>query len=222
MQEFRRALQAESGAEAAGEELFFPYRGPEALLLHAAGGQIFLQQGFVRQGDVFPIRVLQVVDALPQLTAEGGEQVFLPAVGQIRFVHKEEGGDVPLTQQPPEGAGMALHPVHGADHKHGAVQHVQRPLCLRGEIHVAGRIQQGRLPARQAQHGLLGKDGDAPLTLQSEGVQMGVSVIHPSQAAHGAGFVEQRLRQGGLPRVHVGQDPDHRPAHSRPSFPICL
>ena len=56
----------------------------------------------------------------------------------------------------------------------------------------------------QGQQGLLGEYGDAPLPLQLVGVQIGVPVVHPAQAAQLSPGVEQGLVQGGLARVHMG------------------
>ena len=84
---------------------------------------------------------------------------------------------------------MALHAVGAADHQDGVVQHLQRPLHLRGEIHVPRRIQQRYLHLAQRQHRLLGEDGDAPLPLQLEGVQKGVLMVHPPQLPDAAGGI---------------------------------
>ena len=70
---------------------------------------------------------------------------------------------------------------------------------------MAGGVQQGDFQLPRLEHRLLGEDGNAPLPLQLVGVQEGVLVIHPAQAADLAGGVEKGLGQGGFPRVHVGQ-----------------
>lgn len=84
---------------------------------------------------------------------------------------------------------------------------------------MARGVQQGDLYTGQRQHRLLGKNGDAPLPLQRLRVQKGVLVVHPAQAPQGAALIQQRLRQGGLPRVHVGQYSNDQLSHvSTPSF----
>ena len=108
---------------------------------------------------------------------------------------------------------MGLDPGGGADHQHGGIQHLEGPLHLPGEVHVARGVQQGDLRLRQGQQGLLGEDGDAPTALLLVGVQEGVPVVHPAQSPQLAGGVEQGLRQGGLARVHVGQYADHQFLH---------
>ena len=57
----------------------------------------------------------------------------------------------------------------------------------------------------QGKHRLLGEDGDAPLPLQAVGIQKGVPVVYPAQFFDCAPSIEQCLREGGLPRVHMGQ-----------------
>ena len=70
---------------------------------------------------------------------------------------------------------------------------------------MARSVQQGQVQAVQRQTGLLGENGDAPLPLLGVGVQESVPVVHPPQAAQLAALIEQRLRQSGLARVHMGQ-----------------
>ena len=76
---------------------------------------------------------------------------------------------------------MALDAVGAADDQDGVIQHLERPLHFRGEVHVARGVQQCHRPFPQGEHRLLGEDGDAPLPLQVVGVQEGVLVVHPSQ-----------------------------------------
>lgn len=66
-------------------------------------------------------------------------------------------------------------------------------------------VQQGQVQTVQRQAGLFGENGDAPLPLLGVGVQKGVPVVHPSQAAQLSALIEQRLRQGGLARIHMGK-----------------
>ena len=76
---------------------------------------------------------------------------------------------------------MSLHPVGAADDQHRAVQHRQSALRLRGKVHVARGVHQRNAPMGRFQQGLLGKNGDAPGTLQRIGIEKGVLMIHPSQ-----------------------------------------
>ena len=113
-------------------------------------------------------------------------------------------------QEPPQGEGVALDPVGAADDQNGVVQHLEGALHLAGEVHVAGGVQQGDGHGLQGEHRLFGEDGDAPLPLLGVGVQKGVPVVHPAQAAQLAAGVQKSLGQGGLARVHMGQN-----AHSQ-------
>ena len=126
---------------------------------------------------------------------------------QIHFVDKEEGGHLIPFQQIPQRPGVPLYAVGAGDHQNGTVQHLQRPLHLCGKVHMTRRVQQGDAGISQFQHGLLGEDGNAPLALHGVRVQKRVLMIHPPQPPDGAGAVQQRLRKGGFPGVHMGQYP---------------
>ena len=81
-------------------------------------------------------------------------------------------------------------------------------------------VQQGDLHILQGQHRLLGKDGDAPLPFQSVGVQKGVGMVHPPQPPQRPAPVEQRLAEGGLARVHVGQYSKGELVHTNTTVPV--
>ena len=106
-------------------------------------------------------------------------------------------------QQIPESDGMGLQRT--ADHQNGAVQHRQYPLRLRREIHMAGGVHQGDGPVGGFQPCLLGEDGDASCPLQVVGIQKGVGVVNTAQRPAGAAHIQQRLREGGLACVYMGQ-----------------
>ena len=137
-----------------------------------------------------------------QLFENGG----FALIGLVHLVDKEKDGHPRLLQQLPQGLGVALDPVSGADHQDGAVQHLQSPLRLGGEVHMSRGVHQSQLQVPPAQDGLFGIDGDAPLPLQLLGVQKGVPVVHPAQAADVARQIEHGLGEGGFPGVHVGHD----------------
>ena len=100
---------------------------------------------------------------------------------------------------------MGLHPVSPADHKHRIVQHLQAPLRLGGEVHMARRIQQRDARVRKAEQGLLGKNRNAPLPLQLMVIQIAVPVIHAAGLFDFPGEVEHGLGQRRFSRVHMGQ-----------------
>ena len=91
---------------------------------------------------------------------------------------------------------------------------------------MARGVQQRGLLLLQGEHRLLGVDGDAPLPLQLVRIQEGVPVVHPAQGPDAAGLIQNSLGQGGLPRVHVGQNTDtdssHIPSILFPSSPPIM
>ena len=68
-------------------------------------------------------------------------------------------------QKLPQRPGVALHTVCAGDHQNSAVQYLKRPFHLSGKVYMARRVQQRHADGAKLQHRLLGKYGDAPLTL---------------------------------------------------------
>ena len=100
---------------------------------------------------------------------------------------------------------MGLHAVGAADDQHGAVQHRHDSLCFGGKVHMAGGVHQRDGAVLRFQQRLFGKNSDAPCAFQRVGIQKRVLMIDPPQGAPRPGFVEHRLAERGLPRVHMGQ-----------------
>ena len=127
-------------------------------------------------------------------------------------------------QQPPQGLRVGLHAVGPADDQHRVVQNLHCPLRLGGKIRVARGVQQIHRALFQRHDGLFGKNGDPPLPLQQVGVQIAVPVIHPAQLFDLAREVQHGLRQSGLPRVHMGDQPQAKLFFLRlsaaPSIPL--
>ena len=117
---------------------------------------------------------------------------------------------------------MSLHAVGAADDQHGAVQHLQSAFHLAGEIHMPRCVQQGELRPLQGDEGLFGKDGDAPLPFQGVGIQKGVLVVHPPQGFQAPRPVQQSLREGGLARVHMGQQTHANPLYRLARVPHAV
>ena len=207
-EEVLHPLQLQGGAEPAGEELPLGDEGGEGSVGNAPRLQIVLQQGLVAQSGLLTesLFVPHIHAALIQLALQLPQQSGPVRPCQVHLVHKEEGGYPVSLQQLPQGMGVTLDPVGSADHQNGAVQHRQGALHLGGEVHVAGGVQQGDLQMLQREHRLLGEDGDAPLLLHRVGVQKGVPVVHPAQLFQFSAGVEQSLAEGGLARVHMGQN----------------
>ena len=69
------------------------------------------------------------------------------------------------------------------------------------------RIQQGDIQIFGGKQSLFGKNSDTSLPLQSVGVQIGIAVVYPSQAAAAAAAIKERFRKGSLSRVYMGKQP---------------
>ena len=103
---------------------------------------------------------------------------------------------------------MGLDSVAAADDQHRTVQNRQHPLRLRRKVHMPRGIHQGQVPALSGNSCLLGKNGDAPLPLQQKAIQKRVPMVHPSQHPPGAGDIQKPFGKGGLPRIHMGEQPN--------------
>ena len=72
----------------------------------------------------------EVHTAIPQQRFQLVQQRLPPQAVQVGLVDEEEGGDVVLPQQVPQGGGVALDAVGGADDQDGVVQHLQGAFHL--------------------------------------------------------------------------------------------
>ena len=114
---------------------------------------------------------------------------------------------------------MILNAVGCADDKDRIVEKGKRALRFCGKIHVSGGIQEDEITAFARKARLLGKDGDAALTLHRVGVKIGVSVVDTAHFADLARVEEKRLRKSGLARVHVRENADDELfSHAAPPF----
>ena len=216
-QQLLHPVQPQSGAKIAGEQL-----PPSDHILYAPGAhrpllQIFLHGLFAAQGQVFhpifPRLRAKIHAGRVQLAAELLQQ-RRPAVGrQIHFVDKQKDGNLIPAQQPPQGVGMGLDAVCGADHQDGAVHHLEGPFHLAGKIHMARGVQQGDFQLLQGQNRLLGEDGDPPLPLLGVRIQKGVLMVYPAQFFQLTAAIEHPLGQSGLARVHMGQNARRQSFH---------
>ena len=151
---------------------------------------------------------------LPQ--AHGGVRA-----GQVHLVDKYKRRYAVTCQQLPQCLGVGLHAVGAGDDQHRVIQHLQGALGLGGKVHVAGRIQQrqlglvGAVRGGQRQHGLLGKDRDAPRPLLAVGIKKGVPVVHAPQLAQHPRAVKQPFGQCSFAAVHMCQQPDDQTFHTR-------
>ena len=151
--------------------------------------------------------------------AEGEEDLIRhpPEVGRhapgirprpVDLVQKDQPGEPGPVQRAEDVFGVGPDAFHRGDHQHGEIQGGEGTLHLPGEIHVPGRVDQvDRHPVPDPGGGG-GADGDPPLPLHGEAVGGGSPLVHGSGTAHRSHEIEHLLRQGRLPRVHVGEDPD--------------
>ena len=103
---------------------------------------------------------------------------------------------------------MRLHAVCAADDHDSHIHGRYGPFGLAGKIGMPRGVQQGDIQRIRSDARLLREDGDAPIPFQGKGVQKRVPVIDSAQLAEHPRLIQQRLRQGGFPRVHMGQDAD--------------
>ena len=225
LQQRVHTLQLQRRAEKAGEYLPPPDHLHQIIPLQTSGLQVPLQHAFIAYGSVLlQRRRPKIHTPLGQPPAQLGEHVLPVCPREIHLVDKQKDRHVIAFQQLPKGPGMPLDAVRAADHQHRTVQYPQGALRLRRKIHMARGIQQRQFPLSHGQHCLLGKNRDSPLPLHSVCIQKRVSVVHPSQTPQNAAAVEQRLRQGGLSRVHVGQYSNDQLVHATPpmhSYPAA-
>ena len=124
----------------------------------------------------------------------------------VHFVNESQLGDPVLVRLVPDGFGLGLHPAHRVEDPDGPVQHPQGPFHLDGEIHVArgvDDVDDAALPlAGSDRRG----DGDAPFLLLGHPVHDRGAVVDLAHLVGAAGVIEDALREGGLPRVDVGND----------------
>ena len=125
-------------------------------------------------------------------------------VGPVDLVDHHDDPVTQLQRPAEDEAGLghgALGGVHQQDH---AVDHLQDALHLAAEVGVARGIHDVDLGVLVPDGGVLGQDGDAPLTLQIVGVHDPLHrlLVLPVHAA----LLEHLVHQGGLAVVHVGDN----------------
>jgi hypothetical protein len=152
-------------------------------------------------------------DRRGQLLGDGLQHAPVVRATAVDLVHEHEGGDVEPLQRPHQHAGLRLHALHGRDHQHGAVEHVQHPFHLGDEVRVPGRVDQvdGDVADDEGHH--RGLDRDAALPFQRQGVGLGAAVVDAADLVDDAGGVQQPLGQGRLTGVDVRQDPEVQGSH---------
>ena len=222
-----QTVQPQRRTKKAGKYLPPGNRRHQGVGLGGSVSQYFLHQRLTAQRQRLGVRLAgEIHTAVPEPPPQFPQAYGGIGTGQIHLVHKHKGGHPVPGQQLPQRFGVGLYAVGPADHQHRIVQHLQGALGFGGKIHVARRIQQrqlgflGTVGGRQRQHGLLGKNRDAPGAFLAVGIQKSVPVIHPTQLAQHARAVQKPFGQRGFAAVHMGQKPHDQTFHNH--SPLCI
>ena len=108
----------------------------------------------------------------------------------------------------PDGFALHLDAADGAEDAHRPVEDAQRTFHLRGEVDVAGRVDQGDARVAPLDGDGCAVDRDALGLFERIEVRGGVAVIDVAGLVLGTAKVEDPLCGGGLAGVHVGDDAD--------------
>ena len=209
VQKLRHPVGFESRAEEAGEELSPGNEVTDRLVRDRPGLEKALHGLLIAEGDALKelcLRRAEIHAALREPRRELLHQRLPARAGQIHLGNKEEGRHPVALQELPQRLGMGLDPVGPADDQHRTVEHAEGALGLCGEVDVARRVEQAEKAVSQWHDGLLGEDGDAALPLETVGVKKAVAVVDSAEGFQFSGEKEHRLGQGGLSRVHMGED----------------
>src|SRR5262249_29384851 len=113
-----------------------------------------------------------------------------------------------LVRLAPHRLRLRLDAAHGAEDRHGAVEHAQAALDLDREVDVPGRVDDvdAVLAPEAGRRG--GGDRDAALLLLLHPVHLGRALVDLAHLVRDARVVEDTLGGRGLPRIDVRHDPD--------------
>ena len=106
---------------------------------------------------------------------------------------------------------LRLNAAYGTEDQHRAVQHPEGTFDLDGEIHMPRGVDDVDLMVQPGAERRRRGDGDASLLFQLHGVHGRADAVFALDVVDGVNpfCIEQYpLRQGGLPRVDMGADPD--------------
>ena len=103
---------------------------------------------------------------------------------------------------------LRLHAVHRVKYGNCAIEHAQRPLHLRREIHVAGRINNVDANIAPGAGRRRGRNRDAALLLLFHPVHGRSAFVHLSDAVRLSRIKQDALRRSGLASIDVGHDAD--------------
>ena len=109
-------------------------------------------------------------------------------------------------EQLPQGKGVALYAVAAVDKQYRIVECVQDAFHFSGEIHVTRCVEQRQLHAMALDRGLLRVNGNAALLFNRVVVEMRGLAVDASQVAYEPCAVYERLVQGRLAGIYVGDN----------------
>ncbi len=140
----------------------------------------------------------------------------------VHLVDERDARNAVLVGLAPDRLGLRLNAGDAAEYRDGAVEHAQRALHFRREVHVAGSVDDvdaeflalvnlddaGFLARRPETGRGRGGDGDAALALLLHPVGDGGAFMHLADLVDRAGVEKDALGQRGLARVDVRGDAD--------------
>ncbi len=137
---------------------------------------------------------------------DGGDGRVQIGTGPVHLVDEGDPGHAVPVGLAPDALALRLHPGDGVEHRDRPVQHPQRAFDLVGEVDVPGGVDEvDPMAVPEAADGG-GEDGDAAFALLRVAVGDGGPVVDLATLVGLAGQEEDPLGDGGLARVHVGQD----------------
>ena len=126
----------------------------------------------------------------------------------VELVDEEDARQLLTVGVHPDRTRLGFHPAYPAQHDHGPVNHANGADHFGGEVNVAGRVNQvDSMTTPIAGSGRRG-DRDAALPLLLHPIELRIPFVHAAHPVDATRVVEDRLRCGRLPGVHVGKDAD--------------
>ena len=126
----------------------------------------------------------------------------------VHLVDERDPRDAVPVRLPPDRLGLGLHAGDATEHADRTIEHTQRTLHLRGEVHVPGCVDQADLVVLPRAGGRRGRDRDAALPLLVEVVHRGFAIVDLTRLVTAARDEQDPLADRGLARVDVGDDSD--------------
>ncbi len=144
----------------------------------------------------------------PKALLHGPQDGLEISAHPVHFVHEGQLGHAEVFRLSPDRFRLRLHPAHGAEDAHCAVEHAQGAFHFNGEVHMAGRINNvdGRAVPFAGRAG--GSDGDAAFLLLRQVIHGGRAVVDFAHTMDFAGIKQHPFRKRGLARVDMGDHAD--------------